>query len=352
MLSEQIKKRYGAFWDNDAYERCVLYITQRIRKNTIMAGVISPEKWTDIDLRTRSAVETYTNVDYYAEGLASIFTNFGPGCMAACIGGNYVLAESTVWFDTDPIIKDWDKIPEIRLYEDSEMWKMTKEFTEKLCKASNGKYMTSLSDIGGSLDILSSLRGAQTLLYDLYDHPDEVKALHNKVEVIWKDVYNRLYRITNRYQEGMTSWMPIWCKDRYYPLQCDFCAMISPDMFNEFVRPHLVAQTEFLDHAIYHLDGPGEVPHLDHILSIPRLNAIQWTAGTGKETLDNECYYDMYNRILKAGKGLVLFGIPLNSLEKLMNCLVSTKGLFISLNVTDEKEADEAIRIAKCAGVK
>ena len=57
--------------------------------------------------------------------------------------------------------------------------------------------------------------------------------------------------------------------------------MISPAMFERFVMPDLVACCDHLDHGFYHLDGKGEIPHLDLLLSIPRLRGIQWIPGDG-----------------------------------------------------------------------
>ncbi len=351
MISNEIKKRYNAFWDRTSYERCTLFIARRVKRGSVMEGASVTEKWTDIDRRTLSAKETYDNIKYYAEGFPSVFTNFGPGSMAPCIGGDFVLAESTIWFDRNPIIKNWSEVPELRLYEDSEMWKLTMNLTESLCRNSQGKYYTSMADIGGSLDVVASLRGSEELLYDLIDYPGEVKKVHNKVEEIWKNVYSKLYKVTSSYQDGMTSWMPIWCKDRYYPLQCDFCAMISPDMFKEFVRPNLAAQADWLDHSIYHLDGPNAVCHLDYLLDIPSLDAIQWSPGDGRMPIYDESYFDMYNKIARSGKGLVLFSVPFSKLENVLKN-ISTKGLYINMGVDSDEEAEEAIKIAKSYGIK
>ncbi|HQM96401.1 MAG TPA: hypothetical protein PK705_05300 [Clostridia bacterium] len=351
MISNEIKKRYNAFWDRTSYERCTLFISQRIKRNSVMEGASVTEKWTDLQRRTLAAKESYTNIKYYAEGFPTIFTNFGPGNMAACIGGDFVLAESTIWFDRNPIIKDWLKVPKLKLNEDSDMWKLMIGLTEMLCKNSNGEYYTSMADIGGSLDVVASLRGSEELLYDIIDYPDEIKKIHHKVENLWKITYNKLHNLTSSYQNGMTSWMPIWCEKRYYPLQCDFCAMISPEMFKEFVRPNLAAQTEWLDHSIYHLDGPTAVCHLDHLLDIPALDAIQWSPGDGRMPIYDESYFDMYNKIARSGKGLVLFSVPLSKLENVLKN-ISTKGLYVNMSVENEKEAQEAIRIAQSYGVK
>lgn len=133
------------------------------------------------------------------------------------------------------MIKDWETAPEIKLDETSEMWRMHGELTAKLCAASGDSFYTSIVDIGGPLDILAALRGSQELLFDLYDYPDKIKDAMKKILPMWKYTFQTLADYTLKYQDGVTTWMPIWCNGRYFPLQCDFSAMLSPDMFKEFV---------------------------------------------------------------------------------------------------------------------
>lgn len=368
MLSQQLKKRYTAFWDNDAIDRCLLYINiiktddvscsrmfgydDAVISNVAKTPAELEKQWKDLDARVDSEKNTIANTIYYGDGFPTVFANFGPGSLAACIGGNYKLAESTIWFDRDPIIKDYNNLPEIRFDPDSEMCRLTEEFTLKLCQGSGGSYYTSIADLGGTLDIIASLRGSQELLYDLYDYPDQVKDLTKRVNLMFKEAYNRLADIIFKYNDGITSWMPIWCKDRYSPIQCDFSAMISPDMFEEFVLPDLVDLTEFLDKTVYHLDGPGELPHLDLLLGIPRLNAIQWVPGAGNADTTDECWFEMYQKIQAAGKSLVLFTEEPERIEKLLGH-ISTKGLYIwASNIQDEKLAQELVDMVDKIGVK
>ena len=107
-------------------------------------------------------------------------------------------------------------------------------------------------------------------------------------------------------QGGMTSWIPLWSDQIFFPLQCDYSAMISPQMFGEFVLPDLKEQTEYMDRSIYHLDGAGEFPHLEQILSLPRLNALQWAPGAGKPGGGDPCWFDFYRKVQAAGKSLLI----------------------------------------------
>jgi 5-methyltetrahydrofolate--homocysteine methyltransferase len=77
-------------------------------------------------------------------------------------------------------------------------------------------------------------------------------------------------------------------------------------MFEKLVLPILVEQCERLDHAIYHWDGPGEIPHLEMLLSIKRLDGIQWVPGAAAPQAEHPGWFPYYRRIQKAGKRLVM----------------------------------------------
>lgn len=55
--------------------------------------------------------------------------------------------------------------------------------------------------------------------------------------------------------------------------------MIGTDMFEEFVLHTLQRDCLALTNTLYHLDGEGELRHLDRLLSIPALKAVQWVPG-------------------------------------------------------------------------
>lgn len=63
--------------------------------------------------------------------------------------------------------------------------------------------------------------------------------------------------------------------------QSDFAYMISPDQFDQFVVPDLTACCAHIEGAFYHLDGKGQIPHLQHLLAVPGLKGVQWIPGAG-----------------------------------------------------------------------
>jgi 5-methyltetrahydrofolate--homocysteine methyltransferase len=96
-------------------------------------------------------------------------------------------------------------------------------------------------------------------------------------------------------------------------LQSDLSYMISPAMFDRFVMPDLEALSRHLDHAFYHLDGKGEIPHLDRLLSLQRLRGIQWIPGDGQPPPEE--WLDLLRRIRDGGKLCQVFVTPEGALR-------------------------------------
>ena len=51
--------------------------------------------------------------------------------------------------------------------------------------------------------------------------------------------------------------------------------MLGPEHFEEFVKPEIVASCNRLGNSFYHLDGVGQIRHLDSLLAIAELKGIQ-----------------------------------------------------------------------------
>ena len=91
----------------------------------------------------------------------------------------------------------------------------------------------------------------------------------------------------------------IWGPGKTAKLQCDISANISARMFRTFVSPFLAEQCAWLDYSLYHLDGTTALQHVEPLLEIPRLNAIEWTPQAGLAGGGSPEWYDLYRRILR-----------------------------------------------------
>ena len=118
--------------------------------------------------------------------------------------------------------------------------------------------------------------------------------------------------------------------------------MISAKMYGKFVVPVLEELTEFLDYSVYHLDGKEQIRHLDHLLSVKGLNAIQWTNVAGQPRVSE--FVPVLQRIQKAGKNLVV-APQANEVEYLLDNL-SCRGLQLLIrDLRSEEEARDMLKL-------
>lgn len=298
---------YEKFWERKNTARPVLNMSCRKPDEVPYPAPVSLEQqWLDVEYKYHAYKHNVATTEYLAEGIPCHFANYGPGMLSACIGGGYQFSPRTVWLDTKRIIEDWENPPAVEFNAQSDLWQSL--LREQALFASDPDAAFSMTDIGGILDIVASLRGTQNLLYDLYDYPEELKEFSARVKQVWFDVFDQQAETLRKANLPYNSWMEIPSAKPWYPLQCDFCYMISPAQFEEFVLPDLSDQVAHMERSIYHLDGVGELNHLDMILDIPGLTGIQWTPGTGCEPLWDERWFPIYRKIQDKKKNLVLLG--------------------------------------------
>jgi len=266
-----------------------------------------PEGWIyrnstiDFDYRVNLALRKCVNTHYLAEAMPNVSPDLGPDCLALYLGCSGKESDENIWFE--PCIDD----PENAVFElDSGnfYWDFTLRLAAEQVRLGKGKFLTSFPDLIEGLDTLAAMRDTQKLLVDLIERPQWVHDSVAKITEQYFVAYDRLYDLIKDDRGGSHFWA--WAPGRMSKLQCDLSAMISPDMFSEFMVPVLTEMSERLDYCMYHWDGPGALVHHDHILSIPGISMVQWTPGAGAEDMMDRCWWPYYHKTLEAGKKLIL----------------------------------------------
>ena len=122
--------------------------------------------------------------------------------------------------------------------------------------------------------------------------------------------------------------------------------MISPSQFERWVAPDVATCCINLEHGFYHLDGKGELPHLDILLSIPELKGVQWIPGDGQPPSTDPVWWPVLKRIRDAGKLVQLYA-PAESVLAMAK-EVSLKGFAIEIGTGNSgHEAELVERIQK-----
>ena len=129
-------------------------------------------------------------------------------------------------------------------------------------------------------------------------------------------------------------------------LQSDISTMISVDDYRRFVQPFIREQCQKIDYTLYHLDGVGATHHLPALLEIEELNAIQWTPGVGEPQGGSPKWYDLYRRILDAGKSIMACWVTLDELRPLLDN-IGGNGVHLEMDFHNEDEVEQALRIVE-----
>jgi 5-methyltetrahydrofolate--homocysteine methyltransferase len=236
-------------------------------------------------------------IHYLGDAFPRFWPNFGPGIVAAKAGARLHAVPDTTWFS--PSFEGEINHLTVGKAEQNAWWQRVISTTRAAVERWGTQLSIGFTDLGGNLDILAHLRGTQQLLLDLIDAPGEIDRLVSETNQLWLKCYDELYRFT-QHSCGITCWGPCWSPGPGYLLQSDFSYMISPQMFERFVLPDLTACCQGLDYAFYHLDGKGQLPHLETLLSMKRLRGIQWVPGDGQPQAEH--WLSLMDHIRQNGK--------------------------------------------------
>lgn len=344
---ELAQQHYLAWWNHEAFGRCALSVAAPKKDPPPVEMPPMPStpeaRWMDLDYLT--AVNHYNHNRIYYGGEA--FPNWNGGYpghkqLAVFMGCPVTLSFDTGW--VDPILNgdDFDVLS-LKIDEDNPYLKFTEALLRRAAAESKGKSIPSIGAFGGCGDTLASLRGTDRLLYDVADRPDEVREADQYLMRLWIDLYNRLHTIIHESAGGSTCWFDLWSPGKFYAAQNDFSYMISPRMFREIFLPTIEMQTNFLDHAVYHVDGIGAFAHVDALCELPRLQAIQILPGAGKPSPIH--YMDVLKMVQARGKNLHI-GIGPEEVETALKEL-SCRGLFIQTWCGAEDEARALLKNAE-----
>jgi hypothetical protein len=275
-----------------------------------------------------------------AETIPFFAPDFGPDQFAAFFGAEFKVSEAsshTSWVDT--IIDDWSKSLPLVFDENNKWWTRILEYSRKIKEHSRGRYVVGTCDLHSNADTLLALRGAERLCMDFYDAPDLLEQAMKDVRAVYQKIYDGLYEAGGMSREtGTVGWAPFWCEGKYATIQCDFICMVSPEISRKYIIPALAEEAAFLDHCVYHLDGPGTIPHLDDVIGIEDIDVIQWVSGDGQPRMHT--WTDLLLKCQKAGKGLQIYGLSIDEAKDLHKKL-DPKGLVYCIGAETPGEVDD-----------
>lgn len=301
---ESARRHWEAFWAGEIIDRpCIRIIApnDNVAQAPYPYGLHHPND--DLPAYVRQ-YDAYAATTYFGgDAVPGFFPNFGPDVYAAFLGADlagFSRETSTSW--AVPFVNAWETDSLAMDHPHGYWWEQALGFVSGSREVAEGRFVIGGLDLHSNLDCLAAVRGSQELCLDLIDRPEEVEAVLDRVRRAYAPVYDGLYAASGQDATGSTSWLPFYCEGKFAVIQCDFICMIGHDHFRRFVMPALEEEAAFLDHCCYHYDGPDALVHLDDVLSIPGIDAIQWVPGAGHAPHIE--WMDLLKKIQAAGKAL------------------------------------------------
>jgi hypothetical protein len=235
--------------------------------------------WFNVELQIDLFNKSIEGRRFHGETFPVYFPNLGPDVYAAFYGAQLEFGEVTSW--SVPLVHDWEKVNQLKLSMDNRYFKKLEELTSHALERCEEKFLVGYTDLHPGLDCVAAWRDPQQLCIDMIDNPDEVKMLADLSIADFETIYDHFDQMLKDAGQLSVSWMGIPSYGRMHIASCDFSTMISPALYNQFGLPILQREVKTMTHTIFHVDGKGVARHLQAILNVPEVHALQWVQGMG-----------------------------------------------------------------------
>lgn len=317
----EITQRFEAWWAHSLHDRPIFLAAANTDPkrpiNRRLDLLDRPEEWFE------TKYQDMRNLHRRGDMLPNIRVDFGPVLLASIFSGERLFGFDTGW--TPECINDgWSNI-NWKFQTDQAWWQKMTDLLRMVSTAAAGHFAVCSPNLGGTGDILLTLRGATRLCMDLIDRPEKVEEAVQSIYPAWRQAFQELNRIPKEAGAELIHWLYLWSSRPYLVAECDFSYMIGRKAFDRFFLPDIARESAEVGRAVYHLDGPACTRHIDSLLSLSELDAIQFTPGV--ENPSALPWIDMFRKIQARGKSLLVI-CPADEVLRLCDAL-SPEGLGI-----------------------
>ncbi len=332
---EQTLRRYDAWWDQQVLDRAPVVIPVHPAQPISYPERTYPDqrsRWFDLEARLDDHARMVAGSRYLGDTLPSFMPNLGPEVLATLYGADLEFTATTSW--SNPIAHACRELfgrqPDLT----GAYWSWIRRATDLSLELGRDRWITAITDLHASGDLVAALREPQSLLVEFADDLEAVEQLMQQVTPVFAQCYDDTAPKLLAAGQPTVSWLPAPCRTRGCVLQCDLICMISPKAFQRVILPALRAEMRHLDRCIFHLDGPGALRHLDALLACDELDAIQWVYGSGNGPASK--WIPVYQKIQAAGKSMEIILESLADAEPIMQALKPQGVLFDCYFGSDE----------------
>ncbi len=344
------KERTDAWWEHEVIDRAPIRFTEHNAQHKTGLGEILKnyatikDYWYDTEYQISAFLKGIEQNGLLAETFPVYYPNLGPGVYAGFYGSPLGFAEVTAW--TGHIVHNIenDDFSHIKLDLQNEYWLKIEEMADAAIKAAAGRFLVGYTDLHPSMDCVADWCGAEQVCMAMLDAPERLEEL---LEIAYGD-FSKIFSHYNQklFAAGMpsASWMGIPTDEPMHIPSCDFATLVSPAQFERFCLPYIEREARQAKYNVFHLDGRGVARHIDAILSLPQIQAIQLVQGVAEDEPILQ-WVPLIQKIQKAGRSVVI-GIQLDELQSFMDA-VPPEGIYMTLSASPELQKDVIAAVAK-----
>jgi hypothetical protein len=298
--------RYEAWWHGSRLDRPPVTLSVESRhslRTPRSTHATLRERWLDVEFQVESALAGLETNPCLGDSVPSYLPNVGPDLTSTLFGAELIFGETTSWCQhTVPEAADWERFIATPPNFNNPYWTAIDAMITRAAERFAGRYYIAVPDLHGSFDMLAGLRGPENVCLDLLDDPELVRRASQHATRAYVEAYRRFYQRLTALGQPSTTWCSYLHTGPAYVPSCDFWCLVSREIAEDLIRPTIEQEIAPLERTIFHLDGPQALHHLDLVLRLPRLNAVQWVYGEGHGPAAN--WLGVYRRIRRAGKAV------------------------------------------------
>jgi len=227
---------------------------------------------------------------------------------------------------------------DIPVFDPRHPWiEMLAKLLDSLAEASRGQWPIGTTRMRGISDLLLALYGSEGFIFAMLERPQEVRDVCRRLTELWIGIGAFQLERIPLFHGGIGS----FCYNMWAPAgtvwhQEDAVAMLSPRLYEEFIRPCDEQIAKAFEHCILHTHPSGFLP-MEAYLEM-NLTAIELHVDKGGPSVQD--LWNRHQQILET-KPLLIWGhLRDDDLDWIFRQL-PPQGLAVMTNVTDPKQAQE-----------
>lgn len=313
------------------------------RHRTIKGPWKTPEdRWLDVEFQVQSFVDSLAGSEFLGETFPVFWPNLSAVAYNLFLGQPAEFDDVTAW--THPCVENLETPPALGVQWNGLYFRTIEALTRRALEAASDRFLVGYTDMYAGIDCTAGLRGAQNMCMDMLEEPEALKKLIDLAFGEYHAVYNHFDRLLKQNSQLSVTWMNLPSYDTFNVLACDFSAIISSSYFDEFCLPVIRREAEMFRHNVFHLDGPGVARHLDSILTLPNLVAVQWVQGYSVDAPIMQ-WVPLIKKIQSAGKSVIVDLQP-SELDEFVKAVDPT-GVMLWINAGPESQREILARVKR-----